>query len=55
MSLSLVQSEPESVFLWSVQSRSRVYMGQNCKSNYKERGKAKQIVQPFLPLHLAAP
>lgn len=41
--------------LWSVQSRSRVYMGQNCKSNYKETGKAKQIVQPFLPLHLAAP
>lgn len=29
-------------------------MNQNCKSNYEETGKAKQICQPFL-LHLAVP
>lgn len=30
-------------------------MSQSCKSNYEETGKAEQICQPFLLLHLAVP
>lgn len=52
---SLVQPGPESMLLWSVQSRSRVCVGQNCKSNYKEIAEAKHLVELLPPLPLAAP